>query len=82
MLLCGATKADINPDFPIHLMGYRADLISNAVHDDIIGARMGCPGVAVEQRLIFCPLCSERVVHGEKTVVVVAPFEEWEFGHP
>ena len=35
MLLCGAAKADINPDFPIHLMGYRADLISNAVHDDI-----------------------------------------------
>lgn len=35
MLLCGAAKLDINPDFPIHLMGYRHDLVSNAVHDDI-----------------------------------------------
>lgn len=36
MLTCGAAKASINPpEFPIHLMGYRDDLVANAVHDDI-----------------------------------------------
>ena len=36
MLNCGAAKASINPpEWPIHLMGYRSDLVSNACHDDL-----------------------------------------------
>src|SRR5579862_6797448 len=35
MLLCGAAKAKITPDLPIHLCGYRNDLVSHKVHDDL-----------------------------------------------
>jgi hypothetical protein len=35
MLHCGAAKANINPELPIHLCGYRSDLLSRKVHDDL-----------------------------------------------
>jgi len=35
MLQCGAAKANINPDLPIHLVGYRPDLLATGVHDDL-----------------------------------------------
>ena len=35
MLLCGAAKANINPDLPVRLMGYRDSLVSNKIHDDL-----------------------------------------------
>lgn len=35
MLLCGAAKLNTNPDLPIHLVGYRPDLVATAIHDDL-----------------------------------------------
>lgn len=35
MLHCGAAKAGISPDLPINLAGYRNNLVSEKVHDDL-----------------------------------------------
>jgi neutral ceramidase len=35
MLLCGAAKAVISPDLPIHVMGYGPDNVATRVHDDL-----------------------------------------------
>ncbi|MCZ7648666.1 MAG: neutral/alkaline non-lysosomal ceramidase N-terminal domain-containing protein [Planctomycetota bacterium] len=35
MLHCGAAKASINPELPIHLLGYRGDLVATGIHDDL-----------------------------------------------
>ena len=35
MLHCGAAKAKITPELPIHLCGYRHDLVAHKVHDDL-----------------------------------------------
>jgi hypothetical protein len=35
MLICGAAKANINPELPTHLYGYRDNLIATKIHDDL-----------------------------------------------